>query len=584
VNKRVLIAVGGALLGIVVLGGIAVAVGGVGDDRRAGALNRSYVSGKFVVEIDGVNVGAASSFEGCAAAGTVVDEQPGTDQVVRKHIGTLAYDPCVLSVGAGMDKKLYEWVRDLLDRKATRHDVVIHSADYDNKVRASTELLDALLTKVTFPELDAASKDAASMQLTIQAEQVKSLAASGQSIAVTNSKDAQKKWLPSNFRFTLDGVNDLDRVNKISAFEATQEVTPDSVGETRDYAQQAGKLRLGNLVFSISESHSGSVDAWFDSFLIKGNNGQANEKNGKIEFLSPNLQDVLFTLSLKGVGIFRGGEVKFEAGSEKIKRKNYFLYVEEASFGSPLFGTTAPAPAPQPTSPQPSPTPTPTPQPAAPAATPATGAISAVAGLELGEGQTFTISDGVNPPTTFEFDADKSAKFTAVPFTKEAKAETVAIAIAGAINGVGEELDVAAKVDGLMVALQNGTPGAAGNVPIEEDVASERFVVKGMSGGTGGEVEKPAEPQIPAPTALVAATGAGEGEVDLSWEPSAGAVSYVVLFSTESGGERHEIAETKQTSITLGGLKTGAPHYFVVRAVTDTGVSGDSTEASGVPR
>jgi phage tail-like protein len=583
-SKRLIIGVVLALLGIVALGGVAVLLGG-GDERRLGATQdkRAYVSGNFFLEIDGVNVGALRSFEGCAAAGTVVDEQVGADQVVHKHVGNLAYEPCVIEVGSGMDAKLYEWIKDMLDRKATRHNLVIHSADYDFKVRSSTQLLDALLTKVKLPALDASSKDAASIELTIQAEVVKALAASGQPISGTSSKSAaQKKWLPSNFRFTLNGVSDLNRVNKISSFEVTQEVTQGQVGELRDYAQEPGKLRLGNLAVTIAESHSASLDGWFDDFLIKGNNAAANEKTGSIEFLSPNLQDVLFTLSLKGVGIFRGGGVTFEAKSEGIKRKTYLLYVEEASFMAGKGITTTTAPAPQPTSPQPSPTPSPTPPPPAPTATAASGAITPVDGVELADGQTFTISDGVNPPTTFEFDSDRAAKFVAVPFTKEDRAETVGTAIAETINGVAETLNVSAKFDGAVVALQNDNPGAAGNVPIEETVESERFVVKGMSGGTGEGVEKPA-PQIPAPTALVAKTGFGEGEVDLSWQGSVGAIGYVVLFSLESGGERREIAETQDTSITLGGLKTGVPHYFVVRALTEAGDSPNSTEASAVP-
>ena len=582
-NKRIIIGVVGVLLGIAVLGGIALAIGGIGDDRRTGAIaTTSYASGKFFVEIDGVNVGAVRGVEGCAAAGSVIDEQVGADKIVHKHVGNLGYEPCVLKVGAGLDSKVYKWIKDMLARAQTRHTVVIHSVDYDLKIRASTQLLDALLTKVKFPTLDASVRDAASIELTIQAEQVKAIAGSGQTIS-SSIASKQKQWTPSNFRFTLSGVNDLNRVNKISSLEVTQEVTQDSVGELRDYQKEPGKLQLGNLVVSLAESHSASMDAWFDDFLIKGNSDQTKEKTGTIEFLNPTLTEVLFTLSLKGVGIFRGGEVAFDAGTEGIKRKTYSLYIEEATFveGSPVTATTSPTPPPPPPPPPP---PAENPPPPAPVATAASGTITAVAGFELQDGPTFTISDGAHEPTIFEFDADGAAELVAVSYEKGAEAATVGEAIAEAINGVGEALNVTAKFDGEAVQLQNDSPGAAGNVPIEETVENEGFVVKGMSGGTGGE-EKPAPEgsKIPAPTSLAAKTGAGEGDVDLDWQPSEGAIGYVVLFSTESGGERHELTETRETSITLGGLKSGVPHHFVVRAITDAGVSGDSNEATGVP-
>jgi hypothetical protein len=156
-------------------------------------------------------------------------------------------------------------------------------------------------------------------------------------------------------------------------------------------------------------------------------------------------------------------------------------------------------------SPSPTPTPTPTPPPAAPTAVAATGAITPIAGAELVDGESFTISDGKNPPTTFEFDSDGEAKGTAVSFAKDDRPELVGEAIAAAINGVEEGLLVSAK-SGESVELQNDTPGAAGNVPIGETVSSELFTVKGMSGGSGGEEKPEPETNIQAPATLKAET------------------------------------------------------------------------------
>jgi Fibronectin type III domain len=74
--------------------------------------------------------------------------------------------------------------------------------------------------------------------------------------------------------------------------------------------------------------------------------------------------------------------------------------------------------------------------------------------------------------------------------------------------------------------------------------------------------------------------GGAEGEVNLSWEPSADAVGYVVFFATDPDGEPHPIYETTETTVTLGGLKSGVTHYFVVRAYTKAGESENSPQAS----
>lgn len=105
------------------------------------------------------------------------------------------------------------------------------------------------------------------------------------------------------------------------------------------------------------------------------------------------------------------------------------------------------------------------------------------------EGETFTLNDGVNPATVFEFDRDGvvAGGRVAVPITPGWSASQVRDAMVTAINGVVGGLAItAAPGSGNTLNLTNDAAGAFGNVAITETVANAVFLVSGMTGGTTG--------------------------------------------------------------------------------------------------
>jgi hypothetical protein len=561
-NKRILIGVALAVLGLVLVAGIAVFV--ADNDRRVGALNdnRTYAAGRFFVEINGTMVSGVKSVSGCDTFSNVIKEQPATDGVIPKHVGVPKYDPCVIEVTHDMGAEAYNWIRAMLSRNAVTKTVKIIEADYNYKERSRRTLLNATLAEVAFPAVSGDSKDPAAIRLTIAPEVVQtSTSNAGATVqgAVTGPK--QKSWLASNFKLTIPGLP-ATRVSKISSFVATQEVTEGAIGVTRDYQKEPGKLQLGDLLLDVSAVDAGGWDAWFHSFVVQGNNGQTDEKTATLEFLSPNMVDVLLTLSFKGVGIFRAGAPALDS-SEKIARKSYSLYAEEVVFSSPAFGAGATA------------SPPPPPPPPAAAATITEATITAIGAARLVDGETFTISDGTNEPTTFEFDLDGAFKGNPVKISKDAPPEEVAAAIAESINSIGEKLELAAKITGeAQIQLVSLKADAEGEEKILEFVDDDSFKVqdKVVERGAG---------ELPAPTELAAVTG-GPGEITLSWKETPGALGYLILFTTEPGGEYRELDKAEGTKVTLADLDPGVEHFFVVRALDGTRESANSNEASAV--
>jgi fibronectin type 3 domain-containing protein len=93
----------------------------------------------------------------------------------------------------------------------------------------------------------------------------------------------------------------------------------------------------------------------------------------------------------------------------------------------------------------------------------------------------------------------------------------------------------------------------------------------------------PAAPvTIPAvPANLMAA--AGNAQVALSWNASAGATSYHVKRATVSGGPYTQVAAPASSSFTDTGLTNGTKYFYVVSAVNSAGESANSSEVNATP-
>jgi subtilisin family serine protease len=90
---------------------------------------------------------------------------------------------------------------------------------------------------------------------------------------------------------------------------------------------------------------------------------------------------------------------------------------------------------------------------------------------------------------------------------------------------------------------------------------------------------------VPAtPTGVAAITGGNVGEIDLSWNGSAGATSYKIRRSKFTGGPYKAARQTSGTTFTATGLISGKRYYFVVSALSATGESAPSVEVSAVAR
>jgi hypothetical protein len=294
--------------------------------------NRGYTAGKFALEIDNCSAGWVFSAEGGNRVGEVVIEKLSQEHHVRKHIGGVKYEDITIVCGIGMSKGFWEKLKASFDDNVKRFDGAIHICDYDGNIKRSLEFHQALVTEIGFPALDASSKDAAKLTLKLSPEWTNTLKGSGR-ISVPEfplGKGQQKRWLPSNFRLRIDGLEKAcEYVNKIEALTFKQKIVENVHGEVRWSSREPAGLELPNLVLTTAEIKAAQFYQWEKDFLINGKNSDDDEKTGTLEYLSADLQTALFTIDLMHLGIFKLTADKMDAHNEAIRRVKAEMYFED---------------------------------------------------------------------------------------------------------------------------------------------------------------------------------------------------------------------------------------------------------------
>ncbi len=285
------------------------------------------------LSLDGAEAGSPLSAYGGDAYADVVDDAGASvvgaaATVSRKHLAGVKYEDFAITVGTGMSKGFYDWIKASFDGAPQRKNGSVVAADFDRSTRAVRDFTNALITEVGFPALDAAAKDAAKMSIKFKPETTRLKAGSGK-LNPTNPKQ-QKPWLPSNFRLSIDGI-DTTHVTKVDAFTWKQDIIESGGGDKPAATLEPAKIEIPNLKVTLSDQFAHDFWAWHEDFVIKGNNSEDQERGGSLAFLSTDQKTVLFTLTFSNLGIFKIGETP-EESADGIRRTTAEMYCENVAF------------------------------------------------------------------------------------------------------------------------------------------------------------------------------------------------------------------------------------------------------------
>jgi phage tail-like protein len=287
------------------------------------------LAGQFGIELDGVLQGFVESAEGGGATADVITERVGVDGIAHKHLAGVKYEDIVITCGAGMSPAFFKAVADAFQGRSSRRNGAIVEYDYSLSQLSRLEFSNAIITEVGLPALDASSKDAARMTIKFSPETTRYKKSGGRANGGLTGK--AKAWTPANFRLVISGL-DCTRVARVEAITVKQTLVDNAVGERRDYEKAAvAPPEVPILVVTLAETSAQSWVDWHENFVINGNSGASQEKNGTLEYLMPN-STPLFSIDLVALGIFRLTRGGSSSGSDKIRRVIAEMYCETMSF------------------------------------------------------------------------------------------------------------------------------------------------------------------------------------------------------------------------------------------------------------
>jgi hypothetical protein len=282
----------------------------------------------FMLTLDGVSCGLLASCVGGDISADVLEERVDGSAFPKKHIGPPKYEDFELQVGFGMASPVYDWISTTWTAGFARKNGSVTAVDASMNALSEQQFANALVTKTTIPTLDAASKDAGRLAITLSPESTTTGAGGGKVPSVGVAQ--QKPFVLSHFRLELDGL-DCSHVTKIDSF--TVEVQADVTSAGIVFPD----LRVTMAADGVAAA---TWQSWFTDFVVDGRNEDALEKSGAIVFLAPDLHGEIARVTLHNVGISALRRVPLGAG-DAVRRLAADLYCERMEL---TVGTTPPVP------------------------------------------------------------------------------------------------------------------------------------------------------------------------------------------------------------------------------------------------
>lgn len=264
------------------------------------------------------------SVSGGFVQGKVV-EQLLADGSTQKRIGGIITIP--LTFESGLSGTLLPWVADSLQQPGViARNARVSLLDAEYRERSARVLENAIVSRVSFPALDASAKSAAYVTLELRPRSVSYRDGSGS--ALTSISRTSSSMMAANFRLEIDGLP----TGSVRRIEPLTWTLPDpgasAIGDSREYETAPSPASIGSLKLHADMSDIEPWHDWYESSVIKGNTSETSERNGRLSLLSADLSRSLLDVELGGLGIFSLQQTPAEANADTLNEFTVELYVQ----------------------------------------------------------------------------------------------------------------------------------------------------------------------------------------------------------------------------------------------------------------
>jgi hypothetical protein len=300
------------------------------------AANRSFVSGNFKFELDGLDCGLVNKFEGGNFQAEVVNVANSSGYLQYKHLGPVKLNDVKFQMAGIMGEPLQKWIQAALDMNHMYKNAAIYAYDFNQKCKSIREYQDCLLTEFGLPACDGAAKDPAYVSISFAAQNA-ATKPGDDSNAPGQANMKQKFLLGSNFKLTIDkiGAEGCRRINKSDALTWKMAVARDDIGAARVMELCPGKIDGPNLSCTIAGVDAKAFSDWHEDFVIKGNCGQDMHTTAELVYYSQDFTKELIRVTFKEVGIFNLTFDPLTDHDDKIWRAKAEMYFETSEIAFP---------------------------------------------------------------------------------------------------------------------------------------------------------------------------------------------------------------------------------------------------------
>jgi hypothetical protein len=267
-----------------------------------GPAGQSTVSAVAFLFLDGEPCGFLRDVSGGEIHASVVEEGQWTPTFEKKHIGAAMdfYAPVTLKLGFHLSGSVYLWVKDFVQGQVAPKSLAIYFADSTFTHISKLQISGAVITEVTIPACDGVTNEPGYLLVTIVSPFIQESPAENIDLA-QYYEGPQEGWLQRRFQLAIDGL-DCTKVATIGSITISA-VMDTSIEAARDLPSATPHLAVSNLHITLFEDTAQSWRQWANDFIVNGNSGDENERNGHLSLFKWNQDTELAGVDFDHLGI-----------------------------------------------------------------------------------------------------------------------------------------------------------------------------------------------------------------------------------------------------------------------------------------
>jgi hypothetical protein len=292
------------------------------------ATDRGYAGGYYMVTLDGGGQpGYVKKCDIGKLTGNLATTKLGPTLIEKKQITGMKWEPMTFEVGLSHANAFSEWMQAAFKGEHIRKNGQVTMYSHNGKAMRTVDFIDAHLTEISLPALDAKGKDSIHVTLKLQPEQLRF--SEGGPAAKPTVGTKQKLHNATNFRLTIPGIN-CKSISKLELPKFTLKLVEHAVGEHIESTYEPASCEVSDLKTHHSAHEFAAIYKDAYAWLVQGARTEEAEKTISVELLGPDAKEPITTFEFRNCGYKELISANpLEAKKEEIATTQVAWYLEQ---------------------------------------------------------------------------------------------------------------------------------------------------------------------------------------------------------------------------------------------------------------